>query len=457
MSALLDSSLIVPLGSDQSRFTMLETVRQYAEEHLARDGCLEAARRHHADHFLALAEEAAAGLIGPDQESWLRRLDTEHDNLRAVLHRSLQCGDIGTIARVVGALWRFWYLHGHFHEGRSWLKTALTGGASGPERATCLYGLGVLIYLQGDDIDNAEVLFEEALDLARSAGNSYLMTASLNTLGMIAQTRGDHPLASARYTEALRVSRAEGDVRLAGVSLTNLATLAKEEGRLDDAATAFTESIELFRQLGDHRSVADNLNGLGGVALAGSDYQRAAQLCTESLAVFRRLDDRTGCAEASVNLGMVFLHLGDDVKAAELLDEALTRSEELDERWCQASALNGLGRLALRGGDLHTAEALCWRSFDLHRDLAYPAGAAASMLGLAEVALASGQDERAARLIGAAARVREEGKALLPPAERSEWEARGTALRQTLGPAAFDAAVAAGMSSTTEELMGMRP
>jgi predicted ATPase len=113
ISALVDKSLVQQRGSIQHepRFTMLETVREYALERLEESGELERLRRRHASYFLELAEEEERASRGPLQRAWLDRLETEHDNLRASLEWSLTSqGDTELGLQLTGALSQFWYV-----------------------------------------------------------------------------------------------------------------------------------------------------------------------------------------------------------------------------------------------------------------------------------------------------------------------------------------------------------
>ena len=127
LGALIDASLLrrEAWAGDEPRFGLLETVREYGLEALAAAGEAGQVRRDHALHYLALAEEAETGLLGPEQVAWGARLDAEHDNLRAALAWATEAGDAPSGQRLAGALWRFWSARGHLSEGRRWLREML--------------------------------------------------------------------------------------------------------------------------------------------------------------------------------------------------------------------------------------------------------------------------------------------------------------------------------------------
>ena len=139
--SLLDKSLLRQVeGADgEPRFTMLETIREYALEQLAASGEAEVLRRQHAAYYLALAE-GGGGTARTSEREWLDRLESEHDNLRAALQWMLDQGETALGIRLAGALGHFWSLRGYVSEGRMWLRRALAGNdAVTADRARALH------------------------------------------------------------------------------------------------------------------------------------------------------------------------------------------------------------------------------------------------------------------------------------------------------------------------------
>ena len=172
MSALVDKSLVQQRNiRHETRFSMLETVREYAQERLEVSGDLERMRRRHAGYFPELAEEEERASRGPLQRAWLDRLETEHDNLRAALEWSFTPqGDIELGMQLTGALSHFWYVRDHHSESRMWLQRALErSGDVGAERAKLLVGAGRLAWFQGE-FDRVNTLVEESLALYQDLG-----------------------------------------------------------------------------------------------------------------------------------------------------------------------------------------------------------------------------------------------------------------------------------------------
>ena len=224
--ALVEQSLLrhMPGSGDEPRFTMLETIREYGLERLATSGDEEATQRAYGGFFLALAEEAEPQLIGPEQGEWLTRLETEHDNLRAVLVWA-EAQDHETGLRLAAALWRFWYARGHLNEGRGWLERALAldGAGQSAARVRALHGAGVLADLQGDPAQ-AEALVTESLALARSLQDRRGEALALVALGLVAAFEGDTAREVALTEASLALWRDLDDAWGAAGALDNLGT-----------------------------------------------------------------------------------------------------------------------------------------------------------------------------------------------------------------------------------------
>lgn len=197
LESLLNKSLLrQEKGPDgELRFVLLETMREYALEKLAESGETEAIHRQHVRHFLAIAEQAAPALYGPQQMQWLLRLEAEHDNLRAALGWSLSAGSTAQATfRFISSLARFWELRGHISEGRAWLSQALRledAGIPTKARADALRGTGDLAYRQSD-YAAAQALYDEALSIYQALDDQRGIAHTLLGLGEVATEVGDY-------------------------------------------------------------------------------------------------------------------------------------------------------------------------------------------------------------------------------------------------------------------------
>jgi predicted ATPase/DNA-binding winged helix-turn-helix (wHTH) protein len=415
LTSLADKSLVLPVQGDaQTRYRLLETVRQYARDRLEDSGGSAAARVRHRDYYLALAEEADPKLKTAEQAEWLRRLEEEHENLRAGLEWSLAEAETGGGLRLCGALQRFWWTRGHLTEGRRWCTRVL--GKAGAEertreRAYVLNAAGVLSYHQGD-YPAAKAFCEESLAIRRELGDRSGVAGSLGNLGNVAVNQGDHSTARALQEQ----------------------------------------SLEIYRELGDRFGTANTLNNLGVVALNQGDYPAARALHEESLAISRELGNQHSIALSLSNVGHVALDQGDYPAAKALLEESLAIRRELGDRFGIAASLSNLGYVALNQGDYPAARALLEESLASRRELGDQLGIPASLEGLAAVVASRRDSLRAARIWGATERSRAELGTPLPPNERSGYDRYVSAARIASGDdAAFDNAWQEGRSLTLDQ------
>jgi len=297
LTHLVDKNLVVYEQNEngQGRYRLLETVRQYAYDRLLeKSGESEAIRNSHRDFFLTLAEEAQSRLYGPEQASWLDRLETEHDNLRAALEgcRSGDHEEGGQAGlRLVGSLATFWDVRGYNREGRAWSAAALSHPeAQEPSRtrANALRGAGVLAYWQGD-LEEASRYFEDGLRMAQAHHDPPCEATCYNCLGLVAHVRQDYPRARRLLTESLRVNRASGNRDWEACNLSNLGEVARGEGDYDSATGYYNESVALYRATGDALGVAMVLLNLAEVATLRQDYDTARTYLRESLPLSQAL------------------------------------------------------------------------------------------------------------------------------------------------------------------------
>jgi predicted ATPase/class 3 adenylate cyclase len=320
MELLLGKSLLKQEEEHgEPRFTMLETIREYATERLIAAGEAERVQQRHRDYFLALAEEAARNLMGTEAPTWLRRLEEEHDNLRSALERSLL--DVGSEAglRFCGALHRYWVNRGHLAEGLEWCGRTLgrAGSEARQERAKVLNGAGLLAYWQGD-YPAARARHEECLAIWRQLGDRRGVAVALSNLGMGARSQGDYASARAMYEESLAIERGLGARWAVAASLNNLGNLAAEQGDHHGSRAQLEESVAIWRELGDRGALATALENLGNVAYEQRELASAYALHVESLTLRRQVSDKLGIVISLERLAAVAALLGSPVRAARI-------------------------------------------------------------------------------------------------------------------------------------------
>jgi predicted ATPase/DNA-binding XRE family transcriptional regulator len=336
IDSLLDKSLLKReevLG--ESRYTMLEMIREYALNQLEQRGEADSIRRVHAEYYLALVEATEAGLRGPDQPRLLARLETERDNIGASLRWAREKGgetsaeareaaDIGL--RIGVAARYFWLLKGYYSEGRGYLEGLLSLSPPQAElsshskelRAKALAVIGRLAFRQGD-YSAARLLFEKRLAFSREVGDKQAIAWSLADLAMVAIGHGDYSTARSLEEEGLTLQRELGNKLGIQFSLGHLGNVAFAEGDYSSARQYFEESLALNKELGNKSSISILLYELGIVVYMEGDYSKARPLFEESLILQIELGYKVGIAMSLAGLGEVTADTGQPRRGTRLM------------------------------------------------------------------------------------------------------------------------------------------
>jgi predicted ATPase/serine/threonine protein kinase/DNA-binding CsgD family transcriptional regulator len=417
VARLVDKSLLQQ-GAEidgEPRQLMLETIREYAMERLAESDDEESLRRQHATFFLMMAEEAYPKTRSAEQATWFKRLDADHDNMRAALRWMLESPEAEMSLRLAGGLWIYW--RQYLHEGRRWLQQVLAqpgAEARTAARAQALLGAGALAFFHGDLME-AQQLLEESVSIGREVGiaGKRELANALELLGNVALLQGNPDDTRKLAAESLQVYQELGEEW--GIAMA-LCQLGRAEGELGDPVTACSlleESAERLRVVGDRQRLALPLNALGDVALKQGDYAAARSR----------------------------------------FEEALTIARETEDEQFTADALAHLGRVALRMGESHESLSLYQQSLALNQEQGYKEGIAEDLVGVAEVASLLGQPEQAALLLGAVEALREASSIRLSPQRRVEYDRSVEGIRAQLDEETFMKARAKGRIMTLKEVL----
>ena len=367
IGSLVDESLV---RSDGERFSMLETIREYAVEALAASADPDGVRRAHAAYCLGTARTATAGLATPEQAVWRARLEADQGNFRAAIRRSLDDRDTTTALEICALLSGFWLERGYLGEGRLWLDEALAAPAEpSPVRARALNANGVLSHYQGD-YDRADELCGAALELFRELDDRKGVAEAVTGLALVRRTRGDYRAGEALFQEALAVYEELGDEGGTARALYRYGIALTLEGDADRARPLFERSLQLFRALGDSTGIALALQGLAFAGPPGGDAE--ARICVgESLDILRALGDRRNVAKVLVVAADINAALGDSETAAGQVAESLTLFVEFGDRWFWGWSLEIAAPLAAVVGDPERAARLfgaadaAWAAIDV--------------------------------------------------------------------------------------------
>jgi predicted ATPase/DNA-binding SARP family transcriptional activator len=321
LDRLVDKSLIQSeaTAGPEYRYRLLETLREYGAADLRRRGQVDALRRRHADYFSLLAKNAADGLRGANQPTWLERLTAEHDNLRAALDWNLSAGLAEDAARLAGAIYPFWDLRGHYAEGRRWLERVFGGGGLSPGvRTRALMGLATLTVIQGD-LERAAAACDEARALSLRAGDAAGLAHAVQYLGFIAIWAEDLDGATELLTEAISAAREADAPWELGWALLFSATVAFSRGEYERALELTHRSDAALVPVGDLEAAGWNSLIRGGASWAMDDLDESRNALREGIHVFIRLNGVWGMSQGFLLASLLLTSRGCHLEAARLM------------------------------------------------------------------------------------------------------------------------------------------
>jgi predicted ATPase len=415
MASMVDKSLVQQIepAQGESRFVMLETIREYGLEKLTASEDEGLTKRAHAAYCLVLAEEAPTESSSAEDVEWVERFGLECDNFRAALDWLIGTGNGEWGLRLGTALFRFWETREYLTEGRDWL--------------------GKLLELPG------------------SAAPTNMRVRATFAAGALAGEQRDYAAAVALFGESLDIARQLGDKRGSAVSLNALGVNAQERGELASARSLLEESLVLWRESNDQKAIAHSLSNLANVVKSQGEYSRASSLYAECLSIFQALGDRAGVAWSLNCQGDVAREQGDFALARTLYEQGLAIFRERSDLWGIGGTLTDLGNLAREQGDYRAAQSLYRESMKAFQELEHKRGIARLLECFARCAADQRQAERSLRLAGAAAALRQNIGVPLAPAEQPKLEAALDPVRQALTNTASTAAWLEGWTLPVEK------
>lgn len=475
VASLIDKSLLRQIeqgGEEQEepRLLMMETIREYGLEALAASGEMKVARQAHAMYYLRLAEEAEPKLSGPQQALWSERLEQEYDNLRAAVQWLLlqaeesdagqSGGDAKELAlRLVGTLFWFWWVRGHWTEGRNFLERALAVGeevGASSIGAKALFAAANMAFVQSD-YERAAALAEGSLALYRELGDKRGIALSLYPLGNVAWSRGNMAAARAMKEEALALHRELGNTRSVALSLFSLGLLESSQGEYTRAHTLFEESLAIERKLQNERGVAHTLSQLAQLlVVTQADAATIRALIEESLTLSEKVGFKEGIAAYYCVSAQLALRQGDLVAARSLAERGVALYKEIGHRHGTAKSFAVLGKVVASEGDYAEAQALYEQSLTISSELGEKWVAAVYLVELGEVVAAQQKLAWAAQLWGASEALREATGIPIPLVERADYERSVSFARTHLGERAFAAAWAQGRAMTPGQALAAK-
>jgi predicted ATPase/class 3 adenylate cyclase/Tfp pilus assembly protein PilF len=316
LQALVDMNL---LRQEEDRFDMLRTIREYGRERLRESGDEERVRRAHAEHYLESAVRAGALLAGPEELAAIESIDSELNNLRAMMRFYGDRGEFEPMVEAAGALGQFWVIRGLYDEGRGWLTPALDDSSDLPAkvRARALSAASGMAYGRGVYAESA-LLAEESVLLQRRLGDERALAEALNDAAVPYACLGDHERAQELYEEALAICRRVGDEWGTAHLLRNVAVGALEQAKLQQALDYLEESLVLSRSIGDELGVASSRLHLALARLDSAELETSREELRQSIATFHRAGDLMHTVGALTALAFLAARSGQPEQALRL-------------------------------------------------------------------------------------------------------------------------------------------
>jgi predicted ATPase len=404
LSSMVDKSLVrqVEQADGEPRFVMLETIREYGLEKLSASGEQTLTCKAHAAYYVVLAEDAATEKNASEIETWMDRFETEHDNFRLALDWLIEAKNGEWGVRLATALFRFWETREYFTEGRHRL--------------------------------------EAVLQLPSTPAQDAVRMRALFAAGVLASNQRDYEASEHLFGQSLEIAKRQQDQQSVAVALNALAVLNRSQAKLEAANEMFKESLTVWKQLGDRLAVARGLSNLATVRRLQGNFEEARELYEECQAIFGELGDRAGIAWAFNYQADLLREQGDLAEARALYECGIGAFREVNDRWGIAGSLADLGNLTREQGDFAASEEMYRESLSLFRELGHKRGIARALESFAAVAAARVDAERALRLAGVAAALRQSIGAPLTVAEQKKLDKHLEPARTKLSTAAARAA-----------------
>ncbi|HET6796861.1 MAG TPA: tetratricopeptide repeat protein, partial [Gemmatimonadales bacterium] len=325
LGRLVGKSLIAVDSSDsgETRYRLLETIRQYALEKLMGSGEASQIRDRHIEFYLGLAETAESELFAPDSGAWFRRLDREFDNLRSAIEWATASGKADLALRILGALVYFWF--GRGLPSSDWndrLRQALAkpeGQKRSLARAKALNGISFMYWADFNPSDQFSEL-EEALSIGEELQDAATIASAMSNFGLRHVIRSEFPQARRALEKSLEVWNQVGSPGRLGRAhtLIFLGDVSLSEGDLAQARGLYAEGRSIYQSLGDINFMAYVERRLGHLAWLSGDLEAGKRFVQESLDLNLRVMDPRGLCACLAGFMAIAVAAGDHRRAAML-------------------------------------------------------------------------------------------------------------------------------------------
>jgi tetratricopeptide (TPR) repeat protein len=403
LTSLAAKSLVrrVSTADGQSRYFMLDTVREFAEEVLQQKGELQEVRSRHFSYF---AEESTRGEFHDNPQAWLKRWDPDVNNVRAALWWGVDHGDRETLLRFAYKIGSYFYARTSQREGIEWLERALHVSAGAPESLLLAARqlLGNLQFTGGDVVPACDTL-EDVLARYRDLDDLQAAAECMCVLAAATLEKGDFARCEQVSVEQLQYARARTDAFLEGTALNRLGEVAMERGDFAGARELLYMSVDALHRQANTLELAHARSGIAKVHTALGEFDAAQEILDAVLDAVVRVGSQGHIGGTMINRAVLALYRGDLDASAALFEQALPVCVEIGMGPNLSRCLRGCGKVALERGRLDAASDFLHRVVRRDLELGMTPNLVYDLREVAALAAECGQPVRAAVLFGAVA------------------------------------------------------
>ena len=384
MDHLIHKSLVF---RDESRYHMLETIRQYANEKLVESGASNMLRDSHLEYFLSLAETAAPHLIRPEQLEWLAQLDADYENLRIALEWALGKEEAEPSLRLCAALGDFWSFRIYWKEGAQALAKALSKPVQEKDtertaRVKALY-MDAMLAESLDDVERMEHSARSSLALAEPGSNELDTTIARFYVGFNLFRRNLYEEARPFLEQSFKDFERLAHPYWVATSHCWFGYILFGQGEKKQSEV-FARTLELANKSGERSLIAGALLDQGFVYYLQARVEEAGQVVEHAGTLLSQIIPGL---DLTINLRTKIAWLtGDTQKAKSLLLEHQEHMRLLEDKFLLGWALNDLGQLEMETGNLEQAEIYLREAVAIEQEISTPSGVAFCLVQLSILA-----------------------------------------------------------------------
>lgn len=315
---------------DEARFSLLETIRTFADEKLKTAQGWSEAKERHALYYKNLAQQSIPFLMGSSRQmEWLQRLEPEQNNFRAALEWTIAEGSANLAMELADSLFLFWNMRGYTQEGQRWLESVISlNEDESIVRARIFNRMGTFAWHRGN-LETAQQFQAQALAIQERIGDQPGISRSLQNLAIIAGMQSDYATTVQLLNRCLTIERTLGNLNAIKVIIQNLAIATERLGDNTRAEALFRESLQIRTEQNDQVGMAHVLNGLGNLLRKQGRLAEAYTAMRQALEIRRVTSNQREIALSLMAIAHVAVAMEESATSLRLYAVAQRINEEL--------------------------------------------------------------------------------------------------------------------------------